>query len=250
MQSKDIRSSRVKAIRAPFQVDYHQQDPTSDDAHNHIGSSSTNNNNDTNNNNKGSNSSEGKRNNWVSTGPFTTSQELNRMQTLLHENVEGVQFCIDGALGLPISSTATRVTVRLIDSDWNQIGENNAASLSHPDSNAFEPAFDLHMSWRGMYMAPTGTLVCRIDTLERPSLAAKCIGFAALKMFVDRNGDQPTINTPLDEVYLNTGKFDIPIVYGTISTDGELCEDKAKQLPHIHKAHLCVRLFNPNILVR
>ena len=38
---------------------------------------------------------------------------------------------------------------------------------------------------------PTLTLICRIDTLERPSLETKCIGYAALKLFIDENGLQP-----------------------------------------------------------
>jgi hypothetical protein len=148
------------------------------------------------NNNNSSSDGDGNKRNVISTPHFTSTAELAKMQHLLYDNIDGVQFCIDGAIGLPESCTATRVTVRLIDAGWNQVGENSASSFSHPDCTVYEPNYDLHMSWRGSYLPPTGTLMCRVDTLERPSLETRCVGFACLKMFVDSNGNQPSIETP------------------------------------------------------
>ena len=95
-------------------------------------------------------------------------------------------------------------------------------------------------------MPPTGTLLVRIDTLERPSLEANCIGFGVIKMFYDNNGKQPKRNTSLDNVYLNSGRFKVPIFYGTMLTENDLSEALTNGMPHVHDAYLQVRLFNPN----
>ena len=79
------------------------------------------------------------------------SKEIQKMQHLSFGNISSIQFCIDGAVGLPLSSTATRVTARLMAADRSQVGEPSAPSFSNPDSDFCAPSFDLHMGWRGMF---------------------------------------------------------------------------------------------------
>lgn len=119
------------------------------------------------------------------------SQQVRSLRHLAFDSVSSIQFCVDSASGLPISCTATRVTARLLSHDRSQIGEPSAPSYCDPDSECYSPKFDLHMGWRGNTLHPSITIVCRIDTLERPSLLPKCVGFAVLKLCVDGNGDQP-----------------------------------------------------------
>ncbi len=80
---------------------------------------------------------------------ITVSKEIQRMQHQSFDKISSIQFCIDGAIGLPLSTTATRVTARLMAHDRSQVGEPSAPSFSHPDSEATTPTFDLHMGWRG-----------------------------------------------------------------------------------------------------
>lgn len=77
------------------------------------------------------------------------SKKINAIQRLPFEHISAIQFCVDGAIGLPLSTTATRVTARLLDHDKRQIGEPSASSISQPDSEAYAPVFDLHAGWRG-----------------------------------------------------------------------------------------------------
>ncbi len=77
------------------------------------------------------------------------SQTIKPLRHLSFDTVSSIQFCVDSAVGLPISVTATRVTARLLSHDRSQIGEPSAPSYCDPDSDANAPKFDLHMGWRG-----------------------------------------------------------------------------------------------------
>ena len=119
------------------------------------------------------------------------------------------------------------------------------------------------------------TLICRIDTLERPSLLPRCVGYAALKLCVDADGLQPVENNNNDNnnssnsnsrttgggggtssssqrpppsassVHLNAGRFLIPLVQGRASVHSPLSETLMEQLPPIPGAYLAIRLFDP-----
>ena len=88
------------------------------------------------------------------------SKQLARMQRPDFKRVSSIQFCVDGAVGLPSSVTATRVTARLIDYNRCQIGEPSASSISNPDSSVSAPIFDLHAGWRGMQLFPHLVMFC------------------------------------------------------------------------------------------
>ena len=75
-------------------------------------------------------------------------KKLNHL-TLSFENVSSVQFCVDSAIGLPLSTTATRVSVKLMEYNRTSVGESSAPTYSNPDSDFSSPLFDLHMGWRG-----------------------------------------------------------------------------------------------------
>lgn len=69
-----------------------------------------------------------------------------------------------------------------------------------------------------------------------------------MKLCVDMNGAQPRPEMhPDDRVYLNAGQYLLPIVYGTVPTDGPFTEELMDSLPHIHGAYLAVRLFDPAV---
>ena len=86
---------------------------------------------------------------FTDAGMIEESREIQRMQHLALDRVSNIQFCIDGAVGLPLSTTATRVTARLLDHERRQIGEPSASTVSHPDSPVASPIFDLQAGWRG-----------------------------------------------------------------------------------------------------
>lgn len=99
----------------------------------------------------------------------------------------------------------------------------------------------------GNSLNPSLTIICRIDTLEKPSMAARCVGFAVLKLCVDITGDQPTPNSTDTRIFLNAGQYRLPIVYGRVPAEGDFSEALMDQLPHVHDAYLNVRLFDPSV---
>jgi hypothetical protein len=203
------------------------------------------------------------------------SKLVKNMKHLKFDSISSIQFCIDGAVGLPVSTTATRVSARLLSFDRTQVGEPSAPSFSDPDSEATSPRFELHMGWRGIdssviiccllnlllfiflicfflsigsALQPSLTIVCRIDTLEKPSLLPRCVGFAVIKLCLNEEGKQPSPDAGLhDKVYLNAGQFLLPIVYGIVPEEGNFSEELMDTLPHIHDAYLLVRLFDPTV---
>ncbi len=78
-----------------------------------------------------------------------SSQTIKQLKHLAFSSINSIQFCVDSAVGLPLSVTATRVTARLLAHDRSQVGEPSAPSFSDPDSEPSEPRYDLIMGWRG-----------------------------------------------------------------------------------------------------
>lgn len=93
---------------------------------------------------------------------------------------------------------------------------------------------------------PSHTLVVRLDTLEKPSLLPKLIGFGVLKLCIDVTGQQPSADSNAHDsmVFLNTGQFMLPIVYGRTPEAGNFSEAEINKLPHLFDAFLKVRLFD------
>lgn len=76
----------------------------------------------------------------------TATAKLNRIPL---KDVALAEFYVDSASNLPYSSTATRITARLLGPDMKQIGETSNATFSHPDSDYMSPSFNLYAGWRG-----------------------------------------------------------------------------------------------------
>lgn len=154
-----------------------------------------------------------------------------------------VQFCVDGAIGLPVNCTASRVSAQLMEPSRRRLGP-LISSYTDPDSPMANPRLDLVATWRKEELMSTNlTILCRIDTLERPSLRSVAVGYAALKLCVDQDGLQPIGTESADGIKLNAGKFYIPINIGSIPEWGMLNEELIESLPPLAGAFLCVRLF-------
>jgi hypothetical protein len=77
------------------------------------------------------------------------SRAVKELKHLSFETISSIQFCIDGAIGLPVCSTATRITARLLTADRSQVGDPSPPTFCDLDSETFNPIYDLNMSWRG-----------------------------------------------------------------------------------------------------
>lgn len=92
-------------------------------------------------------------------------------------------------------------------------------------------------------ITPDCTLVIRIDTLERPSLKCKCMGYSALKLFINIKGEQAA-TSEFDCCYLNSGIHLLPVSLGYAPIDVGLSESVINNLPRLPDAWICVRLHD------
>jgi hypothetical protein len=109
----------------------------------------------------------------------------------------------------------------------------------------FDSVLSIFYMFTGSLLTPTITIVCRIDTLEKPQLQPRCVGFAVLKLCVDAEGMQPSPSNNSKQINLNAGQYLLPIVYGSVPSNGIFSESLMDKLPHIFDAYLSVRLFDP-----
>lgn len=174
--------------------------------------------------------------------------ELESFSDIFMDEVKHIQCCVDGAEGLPVNCTATRVTVKLLTPNRTQIGE-SMTCFSHPDSPAHSPSYECISSWSRSLLGPhdqtvaaTATILCRIDTLERPSLRPVCVGYGALKLCTNEHDDEQPMNTDTDvgdncnsgnRIKLNSGSFLIPLCYGKIPQLKAISEDLIESMAAI-----------------
>ncbi len=86
-----------------------------------------------------------------------------------------------------------------------------------------------------------------MDTLESPSMEAKTVGYAALRLCVDSNNQQPTSlggnSAFTSDCFLNAGHYLLPIYYGRVP-DGVLSQALIETMTPLEGAYLNVRLFD------
>lgn len=75
-------------------------------------------------------------------------EKLEDFMKIPFEQIKRVDFCVDGAVGLPVNCTATRVSCRLLQQDRIPLSE-AGESFADPETPVTSPAYDLFMSWKG-----------------------------------------------------------------------------------------------------
>jgi hypothetical protein len=186
---------------------------------------------------------------------------LQKYTRVKFENINKIQFYVDGAINLPCNCTTTRVTTKLVNVNMKQVGELSEQDFSSLDSEFTDPDFNSSITWPvDLKDMPSLTIVCRIDTLERPTMKPRVVGYAALKLCLDTNNDgQPTLHESGqyyfnisdnqmrggDHLVLNSGEYLIPLVHGVVPLQREFNEELMENLTPIPGSQLRVRLFDP-----
>jgi hypothetical protein len=154
-----------------------------------------------------------------------------------------LEVVIDGAIGLPLTTTLARIRVELHMPTKEILEIKSSYAYSDYLSEHTSPQFACRMNWRGRVLHPTMTIVCRIETLESPSLEPRCIGICALRLCVDLLGMQPLSEVLSDgkpSCFFNAGQFMVPILFGTIPADIQFSTESKIQMacPHIDGAYM------------
>eukprot|EP01040_Poterioochromonas_malhamensis_P003574 gene3574-3820_t len=158
-----------------------------------------------------------------------------------------VEIIIDEAMGLPLTTTVTRVHARLHMPTKEDQRDCSTFAYSDLTSDYTNPRFGFAVKWRGKYLHQTMTILIRIDTLESPNLEPKTIGFCALRLCIDTLGMQPLSEVLFDgkpSCFFNTGEFLVPILYGVFPNDIPFITEAKFQesLPPIPNAFVKIKL--------
>eukprot|EP01052_Picozoa_sp_SAG31_P033004 SAG31_NODE_3678_length_3996_cov_4.453682_1_plen_838_part_00 len=125
---------------------------------------------------------------------------------------DGFDIYIDGARGLPLNATISRVAATLYNRDFQKVGEGFFGDVQ-VDSNTMDPVYRLRHEVREASYDPTTTLLLVVYTVDKFSKKVVTVGYGVLNVFVDaasRHKAQPT-NQNVKDFVVNTGGFQIAL---------------------------------------
>ncbi len=177
------------------------------------------------------------------------------------DNCKYIELNIDNCINLPINCTATRVSVRyLIPNKPNIQHEKklkfatkinaieNGSAFSSPDTSGFHPVYNYRLVYDNTQTEDfdynRGIFLIRIDTIERPSMVAKCVGYAILPVWKEVYD----VNKTEIKFRLNTGLHTLKLFYGNISSEINLFDivDREENLQIIPDTVLTIRVSDPS----
>ncbi|KAG8555066.1 hypothetical protein GDO81_017570 [Engystomops pustulosus] len=130
-----------------------------------------------------------------------------------------IRLHIDGARFLPDAVTVTRVTGRIFDQNFDQIGPDLCSGIDL-SSDIFHPFYDYLVEIRSQGVPPTATLLLKVYTIDRFSRDLALIGWAAINLFVESGTEvAPMSDSGEVQVSLNEGAHQIRVYYSPPPTD-------------------------------
>ncbi|XP_074987982.1 coiled-coil domain-containing protein 17 isoform X3 [Caretta caretta] len=163
-------------------------------------------------------------------GPVPPAHALSVLAAFIHHTREtptsepfiatdGFDLYIDGARFLPDAVTITRVTGRIFDSSYNQIGPDISTGLDL-SSHIFEPLYNYSVQIRDPAVPPSAALLLKLYSLDRFSFKLVLIGWAALNLFVESGTHRaPGADSQGIQVSLNEGAHQLRVYHTGPATD-------------------------------
>ncbi|XP_069498487.1 uncharacterized protein [Ambystoma mexicanum] len=137
-------------------------------------------------------------------------------------STDGLDLYIDGARFLPDAATISRVTGRIFDRNYNQIGPDISTGIELT-SSVFEPTFNYSVEIRNPWIPPTATLLLKVYSIDRFTLKLVLIGWAALNLFVESGTENvPAADSAGLQISLNEGAHQIRLYHSSPPTDQPL----------------------------
>ncbi|KAJ8376289.1 hypothetical protein SKAU_G00068690 [Synaphobranchus kaupii] len=135
---------------------------------------------------------------------------------------DGFDLYVDGARFLPDCVTISRVTGRIFDRHYNQVGPDISTGIDL-NSNIFEPVYDERVEIRCPNMPPSATLLLKVYTVDRFSLKMVLVGWTALGLFVESGSEtQPSVDTGALQISLNEGAHQLRLYHSGPDPDKPL----------------------------
>lgn len=160
-----------------------------------------------------------------------------------YQRGDGVDIYIDGAMYLPDNVSATRVVLKIVTAEKENIG-NVFEGYSKVSGSAISPSYNMKAELRVPVLNTTATCLLRIDTLETSNdMKPVSIGYAVLKLFTTKEKKQPTASNDSNAL-LNGGLFQLPIYGGKPPNLQAFDENMFNSLPKIPCASLLIRIYD------
>ncbi|XP_073499706.1 coiled-coil domain-containing protein 17 isoform X2 [Phyllobates terribilis] len=130
-----------------------------------------------------------------------------------------IRLLIDGARFLPDAVTVTRVTGRIFDKNYDQIGPDICTGIDLT-SDIFHPSYNCAIKINCPNISPTATLLLKVYTIDRFTLDLALIGWAAINIFVESGTlVAPKTDSGDIQVSLNEGAHQIRVYHLPPPTD-------------------------------
>ncbi|XP_075472235.1 coiled-coil domain-containing protein 17 isoform X1 [Ascaphus truei] len=132
---------------------------------------------------------------------------------------DGIHLYIDGARLLPDAVTVTRVTGRVFDKNFDQIGPDISTGIDLY-SDIFQPFYNYSTQIQAPNIPPTATLLLKVYTIDRFSRELVLIGWASLSLFVESGTQKaPISDSGGVQISLNEGAHQIRLYHRAPPTD-------------------------------
>ncbi|XP_073400554.1 uncharacterized protein [Dendrobates tinctorius] len=132
---------------------------------------------------------------------------------------DAIRLFIDGARFLPDAVTVTRVTGRIFDRNYDQIGPDISTGIDLT-SDIFHPSYNYTAEIKSLSISPTATLLLKVYTIDRFTGDPALIGWAAINLFVESCSlVAPKSDTGDFQVSLNEGAHQIRVYHLPPPTD-------------------------------
>ncbi|KAK9815471.1 hypothetical protein WJX72_004235 [[Myrmecia] bisecta] len=162
---------------------------------------------------------------------------------------EGFMLMIDSARYLPGNVTVSKVTGSVWSCD-RQLLCAPFEALCTLDSDAYLPSYNCQISLGSgpdRFDDPTATLLLQIDTVERESRELRCVGYAALPLFIDPRENGQPVRKNINDYVLNQGGFQIPLHIAPPDRDDPTFKGSSLEgSPRVPCASILLRLLDMN----
>ena len=168
----------------------------------------------------------------------------------------GIDIYVDSARFLPDNVGPTKILLRVIDNNLNDLFKIYQAGISDLSSDIFNPKFNFRHELRAPNFDPTLLFIIYIITIdnkiieeqnltgEKIKSAVRIVGFSILNLFINRNTlKMPENNTDFTSTILNNGYHQLPIYCEPFPNEKPFTFKILKNLDRLPCSSILIRIY-------
>ncbi|KAL4486755.1 hypothetical protein ABPG72_006587 [Tetrahymena utriculariae] len=180
-------------------------------------------------------------------------EELDDLSKAFLENLErqyhdrpfekgyGIDFYVDAARFLPDNVTICKISVTIINHNFERVFESDAAL---PDllSDAFSPKFSFRKELRATHFDPTLQAFMTVETIDNMNKEVRIVGYSIINFFLNQKTKKQPTNQLDTDIILQDGNYQIPIFCQHPPKIKPFNVERLSQLDKLPCASLLVRI--------